>query len=87
MQTRKLVVRNEHGMHARVALAVAQKAKDYAAQVTICKGCEKADGCSVLELLLLGASRGVELEVTVCGKDEEKALAELSQIFEEGSGI
>jgi len=87
MLSKKIVVNCDHGLHARVAMQVSRKSSGLDSQVTICKGCEKADGCSVLQLLLLGAEKGTELELIVNGGDEEKNLADLSDLFAEGSGI
>ncbi|MGA2507508.1 MAG: HPr family phosphocarrier protein [Chitinispirillaceae bacterium] len=87
MRSKKVIVQNEHGIHARVALAVLEKSKGLDSQVTICKGCEKADGCSILELLLLGAEKGSEIELIVTGGDEEKSIKTISEIFSDGSGI
>jgi phosphocarrier protein HPr len=87
MITKKLIVHNEHGIHSRVALRVAQQCKAGSSRITVCKGCEKASGCSVLELLMLGAERGSEIEVTADGGEEQKSINDLAQIFSQGSGI
>jgi phosphocarrier protein len=87
MRNRKVVVQNEHGVHARVAMKVLQTSKSIDSQITICNGCAKADGCSILELLLLGAQKGTELELVVDGGDEEKNLELIADLFSDGSGI
>lgn len=87
MKTKKVIVQNEYGIHARVALRVCELSKGINSKITICKGCTKADGCSILDLLLLGAEKGSEIELIVNGGDEEKGITVLSEIFEEGSGI
>jgi phosphotransferase system HPr (HPr) family protein len=87
MRNRKVVVQDEHGMHARVALKILEKSKALNSKVTICNGCTKADGCSILELLLLGAQQGTELELVVNGGDEEKNIELIADLFTDGSGI
>jgi len=87
MRSKKIIVQNEHGIHARVAMRVLEKSKSLGSQVTICKDCIKADGCSILQLLLLGAAKGSEVELIVEGGDEEKNIAAISDIFADGSGI
>ena len=87
MRSKKVIVCNEHGIHARVALRVLEKSKDLQSQVTICKGCVKAQGCSILEMLMLGAEKGSEVELIVNGGDEEKCIEMISDIFADGSGI
>lgn len=87
MQTKKITVQNEHGMHARVAMQVAEKSKTLSSEITIHKGSEKANSRSVLELLMLGAEQGAELEVVATGEDEENSIREISHIFSDGAGI
>jgi phosphocarrier protein HPr len=87
MITRKMIVHNEHGIHARVALKVVEKCQGSTSQITVCKGCEKADGCSLLALLMLGAEKGTEIEIIADGGEEQKSINDLAQIFSQGSGI
>ncbi len=87
MRNRKIVLQNEHGMHARVAMKVIETSMSLDSQVTICNGCAKADGCSILELLLLGAQKGTVLELVVNGGDEEKNIELIADLFDDGAGI
>jgi phosphocarrier protein len=87
MQQQRVIVQNEFGMHLRVAQQVAEAARRQSAQVTVCKGCVKANGCSIIELLLLEATHGAEIELVACGGDEERALRELAEVFSGGAGI
>jgi phosphocarrier protein len=45
-----------------------------------------ADAKSILSVLTLAASRGVELEITVEGEDETDALRAIENVFEQGFG-
>ncbi|MDX9702168.1 MAG: HPr family phosphocarrier protein [Candidatus Auribacterota bacterium] len=87
MISKKIYLREIHGLHARPVAKLVQKCKNFESKITICKGCEKADGCSVLELLMLGATEGVELEIIAVGNDENQAVEEITELFENGSGI
>lgn len=87
MLKKKVTVQNQHGLHARVAMKVAEKSKKSSSRVTIYKGPLKADANSLLELLMLGAGQGTEIEITVIGGDEEKNLKEMEHLFDAGSGI
>jgi phosphocarrier protein len=87
MRSKRVIIQNEHGIHARVALRVLEKCKDLDSQITLCKGCSKANGCSILELLMLGAGKGSEIELVACGGDEERSLQAIADFFENGSGI
>ncbi|MEM1397021.1 MAG: HPr family phosphocarrier protein, partial [Pseudomonadota bacterium] len=43
-------------------------------------------GCSIMGLLMLGASKGCEIMVTAEGDDEEQALAALTELIENRFG-
>ena len=40
-----------------------------------------------MELILLGAEQGTEIQITADGDDEEAVLISLTEIFNDGSGI
>ena len=50
-------------------------------------GCKCADGCSVLQLLMLEAEQGSEIELLISGGNEEQCLRNIAAIFNKGSGI
>ena len=89
MQTRDIVMQCEHGLHLRVASAVAGVAREHKTTAihVSCGNCRRADACSVLELLTLEANRGTHLEIIADGPDETCVMAALARIFENGDGI
>jgi phosphotransferase system HPr (HPr) family protein len=87
MTTKKIIVKNDHGIHARVARKGVEKALISSSQVTISKGSKKARGTSIIELLMLEATQGSEINLEVTGGDEEKNLHELAALFNDGAGI
>jgi phosphotransferase system HPr (HPr) family protein len=88
MRVQNVTVLCEQGLHLRVASRVAKIAQRSGGSVHIrCEGCPRADACSVLELLTLGAAAGTPLEIVAECPDEESVLRELSQVFEAGGGI
>ena len=87
MKNALVTVNNPHGLHMRVAAEVVRRCRGFKAAVTLCKGCRKADGCSILQLVMLGAAKGAELEITAAGGDESAAVRELASFFSEGGGI
>ncbi len=87
MITKKFVITESQGLHARPAMVLSQKCQQFSSNVVICNGCEKADGCSIMELLLLNAKQGAEVLVSINGTDEKMASDVLTDFFEHGSGI
>lgn len=87
MRTTKIIVKQEHGIHIRVADAIVKTVKALSSKITFKKGGKTADGDSVLQLLMLAASKGAEIEVTASGGNEEESLHKLENIFSDGAGI
>ncbi len=88
MTSSHIVVRCEHGLHARVAAQVVNVVRDHQSEVHIrCGQCPKARACSILELIMLGAGEGSGIEIIAEGPDEHAVLAALEGIFEGGGGV
>ena len=80
----KIVIRNTLGLHARPAMAFADLANGYVAKVTLRRGEDTVDGKSIMELMLLAATKGTELEVVCEGDDAETCLHELRKLVDRG---
>lgn len=88
MKTRQLVVKNEGGVHLRVAARIVKMVQEHQSTVRVtCKDCPVAKANSIFELLTLGATQGTALEITADGPDEDSALKALSEVFDGGGGI
>ncbi len=87
MIKKKFIIRQELGIHARPAAKIVETCQQFNSKITLCHGCSEADGCSILQILLLAARKGELIEVTADGKDEECAIAQIAELFENGSGI
>lgn len=79
-----VVIVNKLGLHARPAMAFAETAGKFRADVRICRGTQSIDGKSVMEIMLLAATAGTELELQAAGEDAEACLAELSDLIARG---
>lgn len=44
------------------------------------------DGKSIMQMMMLAATKGTELEITAVGEDAEEACAALKQLVESGFG-
>jgi phosphocarrier protein HPr len=85
---RELAIRNRLGLHARAAAKFVQTASRFKSMVKVRKNGEEVDGKSILGILLLAASQGTRIVVSVSGEDEVDALAAvedlISRSFDEG---
>ena len=83
---KKLLIKNDLGLHARSAAMIVDLAKKHNARVYFKKGDQVIEGDSILSLLTLACPKGTELEVRAVGEDAENLMRELSQLFEKGFG-
>jgi phosphocarrier protein len=86
MIERELMIPNRLGLHARAAARFVNAASRFRSQVTLVGGSRRADGKSILGLLLLAASRGSRLLLQVEGPDEGDAVRELEELVSGGFG-
>ncbi|MGM0577206.1 MAG: HPr family phosphocarrier protein [Myxococcota bacterium] len=83
---RTLTIQNSKGLHVRAATVLAQTAARYQAAITVEHNGERANAKSVMNLLLLTAPQGAEVQVSVSGEDAEEALEAVSKVIEGGFG-
>ena len=79
MPTARATILNSLGLHARPAMAFVDAAAAFAAEVRVRRtdGDEVVDGKSIMQMLLLAATQGTELEITCEGDGADAALAAL----------
>lgn len=81
MISRKVVVTNPQGMHARPADMFVKTANRFQSEIAVIKGNERVDGKSILGILTLAATEGTELSLEANGSDAEAALDALVELF------
>jgi len=80
-------VTNEKGMHLRSAGIFVQVSSRFKSRIRVATPQVNAvDGKSILGLVTLGASRGVQLLITAEGPDEAEAVAALTTLVASGFG-
>lgn len=80
----KVVIVNRYGLHARPATDFAQAANGFLADIRVRNDDEDADGKSVMELMMLAATKGTELELVCIGDDAKAALEHLAAMVSRG---
>jgi phosphocarrier protein len=80
----RTVILNSLGLHARPAMAFVDAASGFPCDVRVRRadGDEVVDGKSIMQMLLLAATQGTELEITCEGERAAGALAALVQLVE-----
>lgn len=82
--TVKVTIVNRLGLHARPAMTFVDLASTFTSAVKVRKADTEVDGKSIMQMMMLAASKGSELEITVNGADAEKAAAALKALVDGG---
>ncbi|MEX0885509.1 MAG: HPr family phosphocarrier protein [Phycisphaeraceae bacterium] len=77
-----VVIQNRLGLHARPAMSFVDCASAFASDVRVRKGELEVDGKSIMQLMMLAATQGTELEVTAEGEDADAAVDALRQLVD-----
>ena len=88
MYSKKTVVINPTGLHARPAGAFVRVAKEYKSRITIANLFtpeeDSVNAKSIIGVLSLGMGKGTEVEITAEGKDEQAAVDALIALIDSG---
>jgi phosphocarrier protein len=81
-----LKIVNPLGLHARAASKFVNLAKTFEAAVNLGKNGSMSDGKSIMNVMLLAAPVGSEVELQVSGPDENEAFTALRALVNDGFG-
>ena len=87
--SRDIFVSNELGLHARPAMQFVDVANQFSSTVKVFKGGEEpaeADGKSVMQMIILAATKGTPLRIEAEGEDAEEAVKKLVEQLERETG-
>lgn len=76
------VIKDKVGIHARPAGELVKAARRYESTITISKNGKSAEAGKLMALMGLGVKYQDQVEVTVEGPDEEKAMEGIRQFLE-----
>ncbi len=80
VQSRRLVIINERGLHARAAAKFVATAGTFTSEITVTKDDTSVSGRSIMGLMMLAAGPGTTIEVSAEGSDAGAALAALETL-------
>ena len=77
---------NRLGMHARPAMILAETAQEFDADITIRRTDQSnpVDAKSIMQLMMLAATEGTELEIKASGHDADASVERLVELIETG---
>ncbi len=78
----RVTLNNKHGLHARPAHLFVQTANAYASTLRVGRTDQgdRVNGKSIMEMMMLAAERGVELELEADGPDADRLLRALQDL-------
>ncbi|HHV27590.1 MAG TPA: HPr family phosphocarrier protein [Tissierellia bacterium] len=82
MKSKKVVVRNEVGLHARPASLFVQTANKYLSRIYIELDGKRVNGKSIMGVMSLGVFQGEEITIIAQGEDEVEAIEDLVDLIE-----
>lgn len=81
---RTVTICNVRGLHARASAKFVETGLDYQAEILVSKDGETVSADSIMELLMLAASKGSAIDIICSGPQAEPALDALVALVEAG---
>lgn len=77
---RRLTITNNRGLHARAAAKFASTAGNFEADVQVTRNDQTVSGLSIMGLMMLAATPGCDIDLSITGPDAIAALDALSEL-------
>ncbi len=75
---------NRLGLHARPAMSFVETASGFKSKITVSKDGESVDGKSIMQMMMLAATKGTPLDIEADGGDAQHACDALKRLIESG---
>ena len=81
-----VTISNKLGLHARPAMLFVETASKLGSSITVrrCDQDESVDGKSIMQMMMLAATRGTEIEIIAVGADASDAVQRLVSLVKSG---
>ena len=86
MLNKKLIIINKLGLHARASAKFVDHASRYLSEIIIIRNERRINGKSIMDLMLLAANKGTEIELIISGDDEVEAMSDLESLIKNRFG-
>ena len=86
MKTADILIQNKLGLHARAASKFVEVSKEYQSAVNVSSESAQANGKSIMNMMLLQASKGTTIKIETDGEDEQAALDALLDLVNDKFG-
>ena len=84
MIRQSVLVSNKLGLHARAAAKLVRLASRFSSEIHLSRedANQRIDSKSILGVLMLAASKGTRLVISIDGQDEAEAVEAIRELFE-----
>lgn len=76
-----ITISNKYGLHTRAAIRLVELAKKFHSTISLVNQNHSVDCKSIMALMMLGAKKGMTLELVVCGADENEAATAITGLI------
>lgn len=83
---RRVRIVNRKGLHARASAKLARLAASLPAQVFVLRNGDTANAVSIMDLLMLAAHQGSEVDIRATGPGAEAAIDAVAAMIADGFG-
>jgi len=77
---------NKLGLHARAAALFVRTAMRFSSCIELQKGQQRVDAKSIMNVMLLAAGKGTQIQLRIKGEDEIEAMCVLGELIQSGFG-
>jgi len=86
MLEREVTIINKLGLHARAAAKFVTVASSFSSEIDIARDGQKVNAKSIMGVMMLAASKGTRLVISLDGEDEEEAANRLAELVSQKFG-
>jgi len=83
---KEIEIINKLGLHARAAAKLVSLASKFTSEVQLRKNNQEVNAKSIMGVMMLAASQGTRLELSVSGEDEQEALDAIIELINDRFG-
>ncbi|MDD2273481.1 MAG: HPr family phosphocarrier protein [Desulfuromonadaceae bacterium] len=86
MLQKELLIVNKLGLHARASALFVKTSSRFGSDIKLAREGVEVNGKSIMGIMMLAASKGSSVRLTVSGADESEAFQTISELIANGFG-
>ncbi len=86
MLQKEFIIVNKLGLHARASALFVKTASRFQSEIKLAKEGVEVNGKSIMGIMMLAASKGTSVRLSVVGPDQDQAMQAMGELIEHGFG-